>query len=149
MTSTQANSTQRMLIKAGATLFAIGLLTGIWSAFTMTHMGHFRAPRLGLVAHLNALLGGMWLILVAYTFDYMNSSSEKTQRGIAMCFILSAWANWFVTLVGSVLGARGLGYTSDPANNIVAVLLQVLVVLPGLAGSVFWVTGLVRKEKAI
>jgi (hydroxyamino)benzene mutase len=147
MTLTQATDTQRTLIKAGAILFAVGLLTGIWSAFALTHMAHFRMPRLALVAHLNALLGGMWLMVVAYSFHFMNCA-EKCQQRIALTFMLSAWANWLVTLGASIVGARGLEYSDDPANNVVAFLLQVLVVLPALAGSLFWVRGLFGKPSS-
>jgi len=55
---------------------------------------------------------------------------------------LSVWANWSLTLVASALGVRGLAYTRDPLNNVIAVLLDLFVVVPALVGAFAWAWGL-------
>jgi hypothetical protein len=98
-------------------------------------------PRLALAAHLNGLLGGLWLIAVASTLDLLRYG-ERGLRRLAWLVSIAAWSNWLITLVASVLGVRGLEYTNDPANNAVAALLQVFVVLPSLLGAGAWAVGM-------
>ncbi len=47
----------------------------------------------------------------------------------------------FVTLIASFLGVNGLTYTGNRANDIIALLLQALVVVPTLIACAFWVWG--------
>src|SRR5205085_918072 len=101
-------------------------------------------PRLALAAHLNALLGGMWLVLVSATLDLL-CYGEIGRTRLAWVVIVPAWANWLVTLVASVLGVTGLQYSHDTANNAVAALLHSLVVLPSLVGAFAWAWGIWRR----
>jgi (hydroxyamino)benzene mutase len=131
---------RRRLARAGATLFAIGLVTGLWSAAALTGKVKVDEPHLALAAHLNALLGGLWILGLAFTLEYM-SYAARARRTLAVLTLASAWGNWLITLVASVLGRKGLEYNADAKNNLVAVLLQVVVVLPGLVGGVMWAWG--------
>ena len=40
------------------------------------------------------------------------------------------------------LGVRGLEYTRDPVNNVIAALLDLVVVVPALVGAFAWAWGL-------
>src|SRR5205823_14094330 len=62
---------RRRLAVSGAWLFAVGMVTGLWAAAVLTERVSVGLPRLALAAHLNALLGGMWLVLVASTLDML------------------------------------------------------------------------------
>ena len=135
---------RRRLAASGASLFFVGMVTGLWAAAVLTERVTVALPRLALAAHLNALLGGMWLILVGATLD-MVRYGEQGRRRLAWVVIVPAWANWLVTLIASVLGVTGLQYTQDTANNLVAALLQSLVVLPSLVGAFAWAWGLARR----
>jgi (hydroxyamino)benzene mutase len=128
------------LARAGAWLFAVGMITGLWAGLVLTEKVPVRIPRLALAAHLNAILGAFWLIAVASTLDRLRYG-ETGRRRLAIGVAASAWANWLITLIASVLGVRGLEYTTDPANNIVAALLQVFVVAPSLIAAVAWAWG--------
>jgi hydroxylaminobenzene mutase len=128
------------LAQAGAWLFAIGLLTGFWAAMALTDRVALRVPRLALAAHLNGLLGGLWLIAVASTLDRMRYGIAGRRR-LAVAAALPAWANWLLTVIASVLGVRGLELTADTANNVVALLLQVFVVWPALGAALTWAWG--------
>src|SRR5439155_12252065 len=97
-------------------------------------------PRLALAAHLNGILGGLWLIAVAATLDRQRYGLAGRRR-LALIVIVATWSNWFITLIASVLGVRGLAYTADMQNNAIAALLDLFVVLPALLGGFAWAWG--------
>jgi hydroxylaminobenzene mutase len=97
-------------------------------------------PHLALAAHLNALLGGLWMIAVASTFDFLHYG-EKGRKWLAVGVGIPAWGNWLITLLASLLGVNGLDYTGHRNNDLIAVLLQSIVVLPSLIATAFWVWG--------
>jgi (hydroxyamino)benzene mutase len=134
------SSIQKRLAAAGALLFLVGSITGLWAAATLTGTVVVGIPRLALIAHLNALLGGLWLLAVAWSFEFLHYS-ETGLRRLAIGVAIPAWSNWLVTLFASFLGVTGLIYTGDRANNVIAFLLQTLVVVPTLIACAFWVWG--------
>ena len=136
---------QKGLAQAGAWLFAVGLVTGLWSALALTDAVKLPIPRLALAAHLNGILGGLWLIAVAVTIELLRYGPTGRRR-LTLLVAIPAWANWLITLVASVLGVRGLEYTTDPANNVVAALLELFVVLPSLVGAAAWAWGFVERR---
>jgi (hydroxyamino)benzene mutase len=131
---------RKRLAFSGALLFFVGMLTGLWAAATLTDTVVVGIPRLALIAHLNALLGGLWLLAVAWSFEFLYYT-ERGLRRLAIGVAIPAWSNWLVTLFASFLGVTGLTYTGNRANNVIAFLLQALVVLPTLIASAFWVWG--------
>jgi (hydroxyamino)benzene mutase len=132
--------TQKKLAAAGAILFSVGMVTGLWSAIALTGRVIVGIPRLALIAHLNGLLGGLWLLVVAWSFDFLRYGENGRGR-LALGVGLPAYANWLVTLVASFLGVTGLEYTGNRNNDVVAFLLQALVVVPTLVACAFWVWG--------
>jgi len=132
---------RRRLAWAGAWLFAVGMVTGLWAAAVLTEKVAVAIPRLALAAHLNALLGGLWLIAVASTLDLLRYGPVGRLR-LSWLVMVPAWGNWLITLVASVLGVTGLEYTRDTANHAIAALLHSLVVLPSLVGAGAWAWGL-------
>lgn len=137
---------RRRLAASGAILFAIGMLTGIWSAAAITGKVTVGMPRLALAAHLNGLLGGLWLVAVAWTFEFLHYDVKGLRR-LALAVTIPAWANWLVTLVASFFGVNGLEYTANRANNVIAFLLQTLVVIPTLVGAGLWAWGFKSKSE--
>lgn len=131
---------QKRLAGAGALLFGVGLATGAWAAVVLTEQITVPIPRLALAAHLNGLLGGLWLIAVAGTLGFLRYGERGTRR-LAWLVAIPAWSNWLLTLVASCLGVRGLTYTGDLSNDAVTLLLEVFVVLPALVGAGVWVWG--------
>ena len=131
---------RKRLTFAGALLFFVGMLTGLWTAVALTGTVVVAMPRMALVAHLNALLGGLWLIAVASTLDLLHYGQKELRR-LAIGVALPAWSNWFVSLIASFLGVNGLTYTGNRSNDIIAFLLQALVVIPTLVACGFWVWG--------
>jgi hypothetical protein len=131
---------RKRLAASGAILFAVGMVTGLWFAAVLTHKVSFGDANLARAAHLNGLLGGLWLVAVAWTFDFL-SYDAKGLRRLAIAVGLAAWANWLVTLIASFFGVTGLEYTGNRANDVVAFLLQTLVVIPTLIGAGLWAWG--------
>ena len=133
-------SLQRQFARLGAWLFVVGLLTGFWVALVFTGKVMVTIPRLALAAHLNGMLGGLWLIAVALTLDRMRYGLAGRRR-LAVIAAAAAWANWLLTLAASGLGVRGLEYTGEVRNDTLAALLQLFVVLPSLVAAVAWAWG--------
>jgi (hydroxyamino)benzene mutase len=131
---------RKRLAFAGALLFFVGMLTGLWSAAALSGTVVVPLPRVALIAHLNALLGGLWLLGVAYSFEFLHYSDRGLRR-LAIGVGIPAWSNWLVTLFASFLGVTGLTYTGNRANDVIAFLLQALVVIPTLISCSFWVWG--------
>ena len=140
------DSTQKRLAMAGALLFLVGMITGLWAAAALTGKVKVGIPHLALATHLNGLLGGLWLIAVAWTFQFLRYG-ERGLRRLAFAVAVPAWANLIVTLMASFLGVNGLEYTGHSGNDVIAVLLQTLVVLPTLIASGFWVYGFCGKRE--
>lgn len=143
--STDNNDIRRNLAAAGAVLFGIGMVTGLWLAAAAT--GDFPAltKQLARGAHLNGLLGGLWMIAVAWTFSFLKYD-ERGLRRLAWLVGLASWSNWLVTLIASFLNVSGLKYDGNIRNNIIAALLQTTVVLPTLIACVTWAWGFRQKN---
>jgi len=139
------NPLRKGLAFAGAMLFFIGMVTGIWSAAALTGKVVVGMPRMALAAHLNGLLGGLWLLAVAWSFEFLHYG-QKGLRRLALGVGIPAYANWLVTLIASFIGVNGLDYTGQLSNDVIAFLLQALVVLPTLIASAFWVWGFRAKR---
>jgi len=138
--------TQKRLATAGALLFFVGMITGLFAAAALTGKVKVGEPHLALAAHLNGLLGGLWMIAVAWSFHFLRYG-EKGLRRLAFGVAVPAWANLIVTLIASFAGVKGLEYNGQRANDVVAFLLQTSVVLPTLIASGFWVYGFFGKRE--
>ena len=143
--SSPVSELQRQLAGSGALLFAIGIFTGLWTAAAMTGAVKVGIPHLALATHLNGLLGGLWIVAVAWTLPWLGFSQVGRKR-VGVLVAASCYANWLVTLIASFLGVDGLQYSHDMANNWIAAMLQGLVVAPALAGSFGWAWGFFRKQ---
>jgi hydroxylaminobenzene mutase len=135
---------QRAVARNGVFLFLIGMITGLWSGVALTGKVNVGIPHLALAAHLNGLLGGLWLIALAYTLPHLSYSIAGAKR-LANATLIPAYGNWIVTLVASFLGVLGLDFTGDHSNDTIAVLLLGVVVAPTLVVSTAWAWGYVKK----
>ncbi len=139
------NPLRKQLAFAGALLFFIGMVTGLWTVAALTGKVVVGMPRMALAAHLNALLGGLWLLAVAWSFEFLHYGPKGLRR-LALGVGVPAYANWLVTLVASFIGVNGLDYTGQRSNDVIAFLLQTLVALPTLIASAFWAWGFRAKR---
>jgi len=94
-----ADNRGKRLIWHGVLLFLIGLLTG----FALPALTN---PRLGLSAHMEALLNGMVLILLGGVVWNNLKVSERIEKLLFWLFLYAAYANWFFCLLAAVFGAN-------------------------------------------
>ena len=137
---------RRALARAGATLFFVGMVTGLWSGLALTGKVAVDIPHLALAAHLTALLGGLWMIAGAWTLEFLHYD-ERGKKRLALLTAVPAWGNWILTLIASFLGVRGLDYSPPLANRILAFLLQLVVVLTALVATGLWAYGFKHKSR--
>ncbi len=130
---------QRLAFHAALLMF-VGLLTGGALGFAMMDQLPADAGML-LGAHLNGLIGGLWLCAVAWSLRFVRLPEARVGQ-MAWLFIGATWANWLVTLVKSVPAVHGVGLNDDPINNAVFGVLTLTVVLPSLAACGLWAWGL-------
>jgi hydroxylaminobenzene mutase len=81
----------------GMILFLLGLLIGFVSPA-------FRNPRLGLSAHLEGVMNGMFLILVGLIWDRVRLSL-KWQNLVFILLIWAGYVNWLACVLGGIFGA--------------------------------------------
>lgn len=116
------------------------MLTGLWAGLALSGKIVVPIPHLALAAHLNALLGCFWLLAFSFTLP-MLSYSDRAKERLAWLQIVPNYGNWLVTLIASFLGVRGLEFTGNLANDVIAAALLAIVVLPALVGSFAWAWG--------
>src|SRR2546430_658100 len=121
---TSAAVVGKRLAGAGAALFAIGIVTGVRLSISMTDHEAPVVQHMVQSAHLNALLGGLWLVAVAATFPWMRYEPRGLRR-LAIGVAVPAWSNWLISLAASALGVYGLEHTADRANNTIALCLKI------------------------
>lgn len=132
------------LIFYGAVLFLFGLIAGLAGPL-------YKNSRLGLSAHLEGVLNGMFLILVGAIWDQI----RLNQRQLRVFYYLLIWGgfiNWFACIAGAALGASrmtpiaGGSFQASPmAENFVAALFG-SVGLTMTAAAVLLVWGLLPKH---
>ena len=130
---------QKILGRAAAWLFLLGLLTGGLIPQVMNGTLDCDAHSL-LASHLNALLGCFLLLGVGSTLPLLRYG-EAGRRRLAWAFIVAGFANWSITAVKARLHVSGLGWTGERANDAIFLLLTAFVVVPSLAASVAWIAG--------
>jgi hydroxylaminobenzene mutase len=110
----------RKLKMLGMLLFLLGLITG----FAMTN---FKNPRMGLAAHLEGVMNGIFLVVAGLVWNDLKIS-EPLKKITCWSLIYGTFINWFVTLIAAYLGTSrmtpitGQGYTGTMFHeNIVSV----------------------------
>jgi (hydroxyamino)benzene mutase len=129
------------LLQLGVLLFLIGLLTG----FAVPVMDN---PRMGLASHLEAIMNGIFLILLGLLWSKLSLS----RTGLTAVFWLAVYgtfANWAATLLAAIWGAGGTsmpiaatGYEGSTVQETFIVFLLVSLSLAMLAVCVFVLWGL-------
>ncbi len=104
---------KRGLVWHGLVLFFLGLLTG----FVIPSLTN---PRMGLSAHMEALLNGMFLILAGgVVWDHFKLS-ERVERAVYWLLLYAAYGSWLFCLLAAVMGASqmlpiaGAGFSAAP-----------------------------------
>ncbi|MDP1571296.1 MAG: hypothetical protein Q8L86_14980 [Vicinamibacterales bacterium] len=127
------------LLQLGMLLFLIGLLTG----FAIPQLAN---PRMGLASHLEAVMNGLFLIVLGLVWPRLLLSA----RLLSVLFWLAAYgtfANWMATLLAAAWGAGGTmmplaasGFdgTSLQEAVIAALLLSLSAAIVAASGLAIW-----------
>jgi hypothetical protein len=85
---------QAVLFMLGLILFLVGLLTG----FAVPAL---KNPRMALSSHLEAVLNGMFLVLLGLLWPHIHLPNAWAVTAIAL-IVYSAYANWLTALLAAV-----------------------------------------------
>ena len=88
---------QTVLFTLGLVLFLLGLLTGV-------AVPALKNPRMALASHLEAILNGMFLVLLGLLWPHIQLSNALALTA-AVLIVYSAYANWLATLLAAAWGA--------------------------------------------
>ena len=135
---------RRRLLFHGIVLFLFGLLTGLAEP-------HFANVRMGLAAHLEGVMNGIFLLAVGAVWSEVRLSSP-TQKLAYWALIGGTYGNWAVTTTAAILGTAALspisaaGHSAAPGQEILvttgfvliglAIILAAVLLLWGLRGTV-------------
>jgi hypothetical protein len=129
---------QSLLVAHGALVFLVGMLAGFPFALVVLHGMEVSPPgeagaslpgdvRGWRMAHLEGILNGILLIAVAAVLPRL-SLSTRAQSVLAWSLVVTAWGNMIASVIGPLLGGRGLALGGGIANDVMFVLFTVAVV---------------------
>jgi hydroxylaminobenzene mutase len=134
------------LLQLGVVLFLLGLLTGFVVPATPN-------PRMALASHLEALMNGIFLLVLGLLWDRLRLSP----RMLTVAFWLAVYggfANWIATLLAAIWPAgsammpmAGRGHTGTPVEELILKVLLVTLSVAMIALCVVVIFGL-RREQA-
>lgn len=88
---------QTVLFTLGLVLFLLGLLTG----FAVPAL---KNPRMALSSHLEAVLNGMFLVLLGLLWPHIHLPDAWAVTAVVL-IVYSAYANWLTALLAAAWGA--------------------------------------------
>ena len=117
---------QRLLFH-GYLLFLLGLASGL-IAYALEN------PRMGVSAHLEAIMNGLFLIALGLSWGWLSLSD----RQLAVCFwtaLVGSYANWAIPLFSAIVGASqpmlvGAGFEAEPWQEALLTASPIIGVLP-------------------
>ncbi|HZS46859.1 MAG TPA: hypothetical protein VFC63_17430 [Blastocatellia bacterium] len=141
-------SPKQRLLCYGVGLILLALLTGIWTGLVIT--GKLPGPdaHQSLATHLEALLNGMMLILLAVALDSARLNDSRKNL-VVWLLIYEGYMNWFATGISAFWHVNGLDLAPSLGwkNNTIAVALY-SVVLTGIVGLSLLLWGLIQQGLA-
>ena len=138
----------KRLVWWGTLLFLLGLLTGLMLAIAP---GVADNPRGVMAGHVEAVLNGMFLIIVGLMADRVRLS----KRASAVCaglLLYGAFVNWITSTMAGVLGASqatpiaGAGHHAAPAVEQIVLIASVSVAFAMIGAVGMLLVGLRRGE---
>jgi len=89
------------LIWHGVFIFLIGLLTGLL-------IKYLHNPRMGMAAHIEAILNGIFLIVYGGIIWHELRLSDRILKFLLVFLIYASYFNWFYILLAAIFGASKL-----------------------------------------
>ena len=133
MTAPAMRSRDRQLAWHGVALFLLGLLTGLVQQA-------LRNPRMGLSAHLEGVMNGIFLVALGAAWSKLRLS-ERLATFTYRSVLVGTYGNWAVSLLAAILGTAAMtpiasaGFQATPWQESVVRVGFVLVGLAILAAS--------------
>ena len=137
---------QRKTAAAGAALLVLAFGTGLLLGAAMTHKIDADVHEI-VAAHLNAVLGSLWLFALAYTLPMLRFGQAGTRR-LVLVTAVPAYMNWLVTTIKAFFHVTGVDVTGVPANDLVFATLGMFVVAPSFVAAIAWTYGLLGPRRA-
>lgn len=135
----------RVLIISGVLLFFAGLLSGI-------AIPHLKNPRMGMAAHMEAIMNGIFLIVAGGILWERINLTEKLTKITEWLLIYSGYSNLFFLMLAGFWGTSkmtpiaGAGYSAPPWQEAIVSAGLVSIVLTVLAATVIIIKGLLSDE---
>jgi hydroxylaminobenzene mutase len=140
---TTMDGANRRLMFHGMFLFLLGLLTGFAEQ-------HFSNVRMGLAAHLEGLMNGIFLIALGAIWTHVRLSPRTTTTAY-WTVLYGTYANWLVTMIAAIFGTAvlspitGAGHIGQPWQESLVLIGFLSVGVTIVIASVLVLWGL-RKE---
>jgi (hydroxyamino)benzene mutase len=100
---------RRRLLWHGMFLFLLGLLTGFAEQ-------NFRNPRMGLAAHLEGVMNGIFLVALGAIWPEVRLSS-KLKAAAFWSALYGTYANWMITTLAAILGTAAMSPITASGHN--------------------------------
>lgn len=130
----------RALLRSGALLLLLGLLTGL-------AIPALRNPRAGLAAHVEGVMNGMLLLLVGSIWGHVVLGPRR-KKALQWLLLYGTFANWVATLLSAVLGTTaltpiaGAGFSGTAAQEALVWTILISVGLTMIAAVALLMAGL-------
>ena len=134
----------RNLVRLGFILFFLSLVTGMISP-------SLKSPRLGLSAHLVAVMSGTILAVLGLIYDSLNLGATA-KRVMFWSWTAAAYGNWLATILSAIWGTSGLtpiagaGSSGTQIQEGIVFILLIAVSLASFIGVILTIYGLRGKE---
>ncbi len=135
-------STKRRLLWHGMLLFLLGLLTGFVEP-------KFANPRMGLAAHLEGVMNGIFLVALGAIWTEVKLST-RLEAAVFWSALYGTYGNWTVTTLAAMFGTAalspitGAGHSGQPWQEGVVTLGFMSVGIAIVASSILVLWGLRR-----
>lgn len=137
----------RNLLRLGFILIFISFLTGAIIPL-------FKNPHLAVSAHLNAIIGGIILVILGIIFDKLNLSATA-RKIMTWSWIYAIYMNWLATLLGAIWGTSkltpvaGAGFAGSALQETIMSIMLGSLVLASFIGGGILIYGLRGKENSV
>lgn len=137
----------RNLLRLGFVLILLAFLTGLVIPL-------FKNPHLGVSTHLNAIFGGIILVIISLISGYLNLSNRMSKI-MSWSWIYAVYMNWFATLLGAIWGTSkltpvaGEGFSAPSLQETVVSILLVSLVIASFVGCVIVLWGLRGEDNSV
>jgi len=117
-----------LLVANGAVVFVVGMIAGFPFALvvlgTPVGPGDVRGWRM---AHLEGILNGLLLVAIAAAGGHLRLG-PRAQGVLFWSLVVTAWGNEIASVIGPLLGGRGLEFGGGVTNSVMYVLFMIAVV---------------------